>query len=70
MSKRRRPTALSTLLRALLVIRGTNGCENSTTGGFGDCFRRGRTIGAKYGAYRACDACIAHRAIELAKDRP
>lgn len=65
MSKKRHVSATSTLLRALRVIRG-KGCHNVTTPGHGHCFRFGRTIGAKYGADRACDACIADRALNRA----
>lgn len=61
---RRHITPEQILLRALRVIRG-NACSNNTTG-LGSCFRFGRTIGAKYGAERACDACIADRALRLA----
>lgn len=60
---KRDPTRI--LLRALRVIRGSK-CSNVTTPGHGHCFRHGRTIGAKYGADRACDACIADRALKLA----
>ena len=65
MSKRTPPTPTRILLRALRVIRGAD-CHNSAGGDLGSCFRRGRSIGAKYGADRACDACIADRALKLA----
>lgn len=65
MSKRN-PTAASILLRALRVIRGKH-CHKSTVG-IGSCFRDGHTIGAKYMADRACDACIADRALNLARE--
>lgn len=62
---KRKPTANSILLRALRVLRGSQ-CEHTTTPGLGHCFREGRTIGAKYGADKACTACIADRALKLA----
>lgn len=62
-TRRSNPTAV--LLRALRVIRGSH-CENTSRGGLGSCFRFGRTIGAKYLAERACNACIADRALKIA----
>lgn len=62
---RRTTTATMVLTRALRVIRGKK-CEKVTTPGHGHCFRDGRTIGAEYLAFRACDACIADRALKLA----
>ena len=47
---------------ALKLISGDR-CENYTGGGW-QCFRNGRIADAKYGADRACDACIAAWALD------
>lgn len=54
------------LVEALELIAGKK-CENYT-GDHGSCFVSGRTLHARYGADRACDACIAWVALETQRD--
>lgn len=55
------------LVEALELIAGDR-CERTHMGKLGTCFSDGRTVDARYGADRACDACIAWVALEANRD--
>lgn len=48
-------------VQALKLIAAP-GCESFTYPAY-PCYQNGRTSDAKYGAERACNACIAHAAL-------
>lgn len=58
-------------LTPVLALRliAADGCHTFTTG-LGSCLKpgSGRAIGARYGAERACDACLAHAALADGED--